>query len=74
LLAFDVDDRTALAFSDAAKALDIPLKIVRDSYRDGRQAYETNLILVRPDRYIAWSAASAPADAAAILGKAVGRT
>jgi 4-hydroxyisophthalate hydroxylase len=73
LLAFDADDRTVLAFTDAAKALNVPLKVVRDSYRDGRKAYEATLILVRPDRYIAWSAVNAPADAAAILGKAVGR-
>jgi len=73
LLAFDAEDRTVLAFTDAAKALNVPLKIVRDSYRDGRKAYEASLILVRPDRYIAWSAAGAPADAVAILGKAVGR-
>jgi 4-hydroxyisophthalate hydroxylase len=73
LLAFDADDRTVRAFIDAAKALNVPLKVVRDSYRDGRKAYEASLILVRPDRYIAWSAVSAPADTAAILGKAVGR-
>ena len=73
LLAFDAEDRTILGFTDAAKALNVPLKVVRDSYRDERQAYEASLILVRPDRYIAWSAVSAPADAAAILGKAVGR-
>ena len=51
----------------------MPLKIVRDSYRDGREAYEAKLILVRPDRYIAWSSVNAPADAATILRKAVGR-
>jgi 2-polyprenyl-6-methoxyphenol hydroxylase-like FAD-dependent oxidoreductase len=73
LLAFDAEDATVLAFSDAAKALNVSLKVVRDSYRDGRKAYEASLILVRPDRYIAWSAVSAPADAAAILGKTVGR-
>jgi hypothetical protein len=73
LLAFDAEDRTVQAFADAAQALDVPLKIVRDSYRDGRVAYEANLILVRPDRYIAWSAVDAPADAPAILGKAIGR-
>jgi hypothetical protein len=73
LLAFDAEDRTILGFTEAAKALNVPLKVVRDSYRDERQAYEASLILVRPDRYIAWSAVSAPADAAAILGKAVGR-
>jgi hypothetical protein len=74
LLAFDTDDRTILGFTDAAKALNVPLKVVRDTYRDGRKAYEASLILVRPDRYIAWSVVSAPADAAAILGKAVGGT
>jgi hypothetical protein len=73
LLAFDADDRTVLAFTDVAEALNVPLKVVRDSYRDGRQAYEASLILVRPDRYIAWSAVNAPVNAAAILSKAVGR-
>jgi 2-polyprenyl-6-methoxyphenol hydroxylase-like FAD-dependent oxidoreductase len=73
LLAFDADDRTVLSFAEAAKALGVPLKVVRDSYRDGRKAYEANLILVRPDRYIAWCTASARADARMILGKAVGR-
>ena len=74
LLAFDADDRTVADFDRAAKALSVPLKIVRDSYRDGRAAYEAKLILVRPDRYVAWTGDSAPAGAAALLGKAVGRT
>ena len=73
LLAFDAEDRTVLAFTDAAKALNVPLKVVRDSYRDGRKVYAASLILVRPDRYIAWSAVGAPVDTAAILGKAVAR-
>ena len=73
LLAFDAEDGTVQAFTDAAKALNVPLKVVRDSDRDGRKAYAASLILVRPDRYIAWSSVGAPADAAAILGKAVGR-
>ncbi len=73
LLAFDAEDETASAFAAAAKALRVPLKIVRDSYRDGRTAYEAKLILVRPDRYIAWTSDSVPADAAGIIGKVVGR-
>jgi hypothetical protein len=73
LLAFDADDGTVRAFTDAAKAMGVPLKIVRDTYRAGRLAYEAKLILVRPDRYIAWSAVEAPSDAAALLRKAAGR-
>ncbi len=74
LLAFDADSRTVAAFEAAAGALKVPLRVVRDSYRDGRLAYEAKLILVRPDRYVAWAAMSAPDDATVVLGKAVGRT
>jgi hypothetical protein len=73
LLAFGGEDRTVAAFETAARALGVPLKIVRDTYDGGRTAYEAKLILVRPDRYVAWTADGAPADAAAILRKAVGR-
>jgi 2-polyprenyl-6-methoxyphenol hydroxylase-like FAD-dependent oxidoreductase len=71
LLAFETDD--ASAFAKAADALRVPLKIVRDSYEAGRRDYEAKLILVRPDRYIAWAAHSSPADAAAILAKTIAR-
>ena len=73
LFAFDGDGQTAASFEKAARTLGVPLKIVCDSYADGRTKYEAKLILVRPDRYVAWTADSAPADAAAVIGKAVGR-
>ena len=73
LLAFDVGDSAAAAFADAAKKLSVPLKIVRDTYRDGRKAYAAKLILVRPDRYVAWTADAAPDNEEAILGKVIAR-
>jgi 4-hydroxyisophthalate hydroxylase len=73
LLAFDADDRAIAAFERAAGGLKVPLTIVRDSYRDGRTAYETKFILVRPDRYVAWTANGAPGDAAAVIGRVTGR-
>jgi 4-hydroxyisophthalate hydroxylase len=73
LLAFDADDGAVAAFAEAAKARGVPLTIVRDTYRDDRTAYAAKLILVRPDRYIAWTGDGERVDAAAVLGKAVGR-
>jgi len=72
LFAFDGEDQTVAAFDRAARASGVPLKIVRDSYGDGRTAYEAKLILVRPDRYVAWTGDRAP-DAAAVMAKVAGR-
>jgi 2-polyprenyl-6-methoxyphenol hydroxylase-like FAD-dependent oxidoreductase len=73
LLAFGVDDSASAAFATAATSLGVPLKIVRDSLANGRKAYEARLMLVRPDRYVVWVSNSAPADAARVIAKLVGR-
>jgi 2-polyprenyl-6-methoxyphenol hydroxylase-like FAD-dependent oxidoreductase len=73
LLAFDAEERAVPAFRDAATSLGVPLKIVRDSYRDERRDYEAQMVLVRPDQYVVWTDDAPPGDARAVVARVVGR-
>jgi hypothetical protein len=73
LLAFDAEDRAVAMFEQASRSLGVPLTVIRDSDAGEREAYKARFILVRPDHYVAWTGDSAPDNAAAIVGRAVGR-
>ena len=73
LLAFDADDAAVKAFEQAAAATKVPLKIVRDTYADGRTKYETRMILVRPDQFIVWTGDKAPDNANHVMHTVAGR-
>ena len=51
----------------------VPLKIVRDTYAAGREAYGVRLMLVRPDQYVVWTGDAAPAEPRQIIEKVAGR-
>jgi 2-polyprenyl-6-methoxyphenol hydroxylase-like FAD-dependent oxidoreductase len=72
LLAFGSEDRSVSPFQEAARSLGVPLKVVQDNYEGGREAYESRMVLVRPDQYVVWTGDGPPKDAAAILRKAAG--
>jgi 4-hydroxyisophthalate hydroxylase len=73
LLAFGDQHEAAQAFEAAARAGNIPLKVIRDSYAEGRAAYGAQLTLVRPDQYVVWTGDAAPRDVNALLAKVAGR-
>jgi 2-polyprenyl-6-methoxyphenol hydroxylase-like FAD-dependent oxidoreductase len=73
LLAFEADERAVASFQKAARALAVPLKVVRDTAADGRADYEAKLMLVRPDRYVAWIGDGVAGEAMPIMRKAAGR-
>lgn len=72
LLAFGVEDHAVDGFREAAQSLRVPLKIAQDSYEADRNKYESRLILVRPDQYVAWRGDEALADPVGLLRKVAG--
>ncbi|HEX5508191.1 MAG TPA: FAD-dependent monooxygenase, partial [Pseudolabrys sp.] len=72
LLAFGPDE--IAMFEEAARARNIPLKIVRDSYDGERQSYEARLIIVRPDQYVVWAGDVAPGNPGMLMDRAAGRS
>jgi hypothetical protein len=73
VIALGGDEAPAAAFQAAAADLGIPLRVIADTLDGQRAAYGQRFILVRPDQHVAWTGNDPPADAAAVLRRAVGR-
>ncbi|MCH8225168.1 MAG: FAD-dependent monooxygenase [Chloroflexi bacterium] len=72
LLAFGAETQSIEALQQAAESLRVPLRVVQDSYEGERKAYESRLVLVRPDQYVVWAGDQLPSDAAGLIKKAAG--
>ncbi|HET7847739.1 MAG TPA: FAD-dependent monooxygenase [Pseudolabrys sp.] len=57
---------------EAAKEAHIPLKAIDIADAAARNLYERDLILVRPDQYVAWRGNNPPADATRLLALVTG--
>ena len=75
LLAFDAPEEDVAGFESAAQEAGIALKVVRDTFEESRAAYESRLILIRPDQYAVWCGDALPSgvSAATLLARTVGR-
>jgi len=70
-----LDDDIAMSvrqIESATKTARVPLKTVRDKYEGEAAQLGAKLILVRPDHYVAWCGDNSPADALALLKRAIG--
>jgi hypothetical protein len=65
---------TVVEFQSAADALRVPLKVVTEKTEAAQKHYGANLILVRPDQFVAFDAKDAPTDAHHVLRRAIGNT
>lgn len=61
------DEASGQELVNAAKEMNIPLKLIQlgNNYKD--DVYKENLILVRPDLHIAWRGNTSPVDCSALL-------
>jgi len=72
LLAFGVEASAVGPLQNAAESLSVPLKVLRDTYEGERRAYESRLILVRPDQYVVWVGDEPARDAVGLIRKVAG--
>jgi 4-hydroxyisophthalate hydroxylase len=71
LLSLCGDDATCSAFEAAAEKMGLPLTVIADTRSSGRERYDAQYVLIRPDQFVAWAGNEAD-DATQILRKAIG--
>jgi 2-polyprenyl-6-methoxyphenol hydroxylase-like FAD-dependent oxidoreductase len=65
-------DHDTRVMEDAARARGIPLKTLKVDMPEGRELYECDLALIRPDQHVAWRGPAVPRDCDALLARMTG--
>ena len=69
-----VGDVATDAFAEAADRIGVPLTVARMRRNEHTRCWKAGVILLRPDRYVAYASSGAVADATAILRRSAGWT
>jgi len=72
LLALDAPAEAVSAIEAEAASLRVPLKVLRDTFAEGREDFGARLVLVRPDQYVAWAGDITPPDVAGVIRRVAG--
>ncbi|MBA2399260.1 MAG: FAD-dependent monooxygenase [Bradyrhizobium sp.] len=72
LLDFGASHPAVTEIKRAAEARNVPLKLIHDDNAESREFYQTTLILVRPDQYVAWVSDGDVTDADGMIRRATG--
>jgi len=63
---------STVAMEEAARARGIPLRTLKVEMPEGRELYECDLALIRPDQHVAWRGSALPDDCGALLARVTG--
>ena len=66
MLRFDLRARIS-GLIDAAAQRGVPLKLIEVDAHDAQSLYAHNLVLLRPDRHVAWRGDEEPVDPVALI-------
>jgi hypothetical protein len=72
LLALGADPVDVEALLEDARALELPVHVVRDAREGERLDLGAKLVLVRPDQYVSWAGDSLPRDSRQLLERVTG--
>ncbi|MEE2032556.1 FAD-dependent monooxygenase [Rhodococcus chondri] len=69
-----IGEEATTGLVDAARAANLPVRVLAVADATARTVYETDLVLVRPDGHVAWRGNALPVDPSGLVSIVAGRT